>query len=79
MIDRFNAVREKLKGWKTVIVGAFVAAPLTLLEILQQLQLVDLNSILPEPWGTRIALSVSIAMILLRLITNTPVGAKDKP
>jgi hypothetical protein len=56
-----------------------VAAPLALLEILQQLQLVDLNSILPEPWGMRVALAVSIAMILLRFITNTPVGAKDKP
>jgi hypothetical protein len=79
MIDWFNAIREKLKGWKTVTVGALVAAPLTLLEILQQLQLVDLNSILPEPWGTRVALAVSIAMILLRFITNTPVGAKAKP
>jgi len=74
--EKFAAIREKLKGWKTVIIGALVALPLSLLEILQELQLVDLNSVLPEPWGARLALAVSLAMIFLRLITNTPVGKK---
>jgi hypothetical protein len=74
--EKFAAVRETLKGWKTVIIGAVIALPLSLLEILQELQLVDLNSVLPEPWGARLALGVSVAMILLRLITNTPVGKK---
>jgi hypothetical protein len=74
--DNFAVLREKLKGWKTVIIAALVALPLTLLEVLQQLQMIDLNSMLPEPWGTRIALAVSLAMILLRLVTNTPVGTK---
>ncbi|WLB49240.1 hypothetical protein QIH93_15100 [Bradyrhizobium ottawaense] len=75
--EKFAAIREKLKGWKTVIIGAVVALPLSLLEILQQLQMIDLNSVLPEPWGARLALVVSVAMILLRLITNTPVGKAD--
>lgn len=74
--EKFATIREKLKGWKTVIIGALVALPLSLLEILQELQLVDLNSVLPEPWGARLALAVSLAMIFLRLITNTPVGKK---
>jgi hypothetical protein len=72
--EKFAALRETLKGWKTVIIGAAVALPLSLLEILQELQIVDLNSVLPEPWGARLALGVSLAMILLRLVTNTPVG-----
>jgi hypothetical protein len=72
-------LREKLKGWKTVIIGAVVGAPLALPEILEQLQVVDPSSVLPEPWGQRIGLGLSIAMILLRLITNTPVGTKDRP
>lgn len=67
---------EWLKGWKTVLVGASVAVPLALIEILQQFQFVDMTTILPDPWGQRIALGVSIAMILLRLITSTPVGGK---
>jgi hypothetical protein len=74
--EKFASLRETLKGWKTIIIGALVALPLSLLEILQQLQLIDLNSVLPEPWGARLALAVSVAMILLRLITNTPVGKK---
>jgi hypothetical protein len=74
--EKFAALRDKLKGWKTVIIGALVALPLTLLEILQQLQMIDLNSVLPDPWGARLALAVSIAMVLLRLVTNTPVGSK---
>lgn len=72
---------EKAKGWKTVIVGALVGLPLALLEIVEQFNLVDPASILPEPWGQRVALVLSIAMILLRLITTGPVGAKgdEKP
>lgn len=75
--EKFEAVREKLKGWKTVIIGALVALPLSLLEVLQQLQMIDLNSVLPEPWGARLALAVSVAMIMLRLVTNTKVGKAD--
>lgn len=67
---------EKAKGWKTVIVGALVGLPLVLIEIIEQFNLVDPASILPEPWGQRVALVLSIAMILLRLITTGPVGAK---
>ena len=67
---------EKAKGWKTVIVGAVVGLPLVLLEIVEQFHLVDPASMLPEPWGQRVALVLAVAMILLRLITTGPVGAK---
>jgi uncharacterized protein YlzI (FlbEa/FlbD family) len=70
---------ERLKGWKTVIVGVLVGLPLVLLEIVEQFHLIDPASILPEPWGQRVALAVSVAMILLRLITTGPVGAKPDP
>ena len=72
---------ERMKGWKTVVVGAIVGLPLAILELLEQLKLIDPATILPEPWGTRVALALSIAMILLRLITTGPVGAKgdDEP
>jgi hypothetical protein len=67
----------KLRGWRTVIVGAAVGLPLALLQILEALQFVDLREVLPEPWGSRIALAVTIAMVLLRLITSGPIGAKE--
>lgn len=70
------AIREKLKGWKTVIVGAIIASPLTVLEILSAMSMVDMESVLPAPWGARLTLATSIAMILLRVITTGPVGAK---
>lgn len=69
-------IREKLKGWRTVVIGALAAVPLAAIEILDQLKVLDWQSALPEPWGGRLALVISLAMILLRLITNTPVGGK---
>ncbi len=74
--EKTAAFREKLKGWKTVILGALAAAPLAVLEILEQLQVIDPASALPEPWGQRVALGIAIAMILLRFATNTPIGTK---
>jgi hypothetical protein len=82
MIDwikgKFRSLREKVKGWKTVIVAAMVGVPMAALELLEQLQVVDPTTILPEPWGQRVALALSIAMIMLRLITTGPIGAKEK-
>jgi len=81
MMDRLKEklrwLFEKIKGWKTIIAGVVVGLPLALIEILEQLQVVDPSSILPEPWGTRVALAVSILMILLRLITTGPIGTKE--
>lgn len=74
--EKFQWLREKVKGWKTIIIGLLAAAPLALLELAEQLQLVDPSSILPEPWGQRVALGIAVAMILLRLVTNGSVGAK---
>lgn len=75
--EKFRSLREKVKGWKTVIVAAMVGVPMAVLELLEQLQVVDPTTILPEPWGQRVALALSIAMILLRLITTGPIGAKE--
>jgi hypothetical protein len=85
MIDwikaKFQWLRERAKGWKTVIIGAGIGLPLALLELIEQLKLVDPATILPEPWGQRVALGLAVTMILLRLITTGPVGAKgdDEP
>lgn len=76
--EKFNWLREKVKGWKTVIAGAVVGLPMALLEILEQLQLLDPAYAFPEPWGHRVALGLAVTMILLRLATNTPVGKKPE-
>ena len=69
-------LREKLKGWKTIIIGSLAAAPLALLQLAEQLSLIDPKTILPDPWGARVALGLAVAMILLRLVTTGPVGSK---
>lgn len=74
--EKFQWLREKAKGWKTIIVGTLAAAPLAVLEVAEQLQLIDPASVLPEPWGQRVALAIALAMILLRLVTNGKVGEK---
>lgn len=77
----FSWLREKLKGWKTIAVGVFFGLPLLFAQILSALSLVDLTTILPEPWGARIALAVSLSMIFMRFTVTGPVGAKgdEKP
>ena len=74
--EKFQWLREKARGWKTIIVGALAAAPLALLELAEQLQLIDPASVLPEPWGQRVALAIALVMILLRLVTSGPIGKK---
>ena len=69
-------LRERLKGWRTVIVGSLVGLPLIALEVLEQFNFIDPSTILPEPWGQRVALGLAVTMILLRLITTGPVGAR---
>ncbi len=80
MIDwikaKFQWLRDKMKGWKTVIIGSLVGMPLALLELAEQFKLIDPATVLPEPWGQRVALGLALAMILLRMITTGPVGAK---
>lgn len=72
-----SGICAKLKGWRTVIAGAIVGLPLAIFEILEQLQFIDVSTMLPPPWGQRLALSVVILMIVLRLITSGPVGRDE--
>lgn len=74
--EKFQWLREKAKGWKTIIMAALAAAPLAFLEVAEQLQFIDPASVLPEPWGQRVALAIALAMILLRLVTSGKVGEK---
>ena len=63
MIRRMNAnfqrLREKAKGWKTAILGSTVGLSLALFKLVEQLSLVDPATMLPKPWGQRVALGLS--------------------
>ncbi len=80
MIDWIKAkwaiLREKSKGYKTIIVGLILGVPQVLLQILEALSLIDLATVLPEPWASRLSLATAIIMILMRFTVTGPVGAK---
>lgn len=79
MIEWIKNALTCIKGWKTVIVGTIVAAAPGLLELLDWLGMLDVTSVL-TPTNAAIAITVIGALkVLLRLVTDTPVGggAKD--
>lgn len=72
-----NRLREKLKGWRTLIFGGAVTVAGALLEILEALQLVDITPLLPPEHALKIIAGLGIATIALRLVTTGRVGSKD--
>lgn len=74
--EKLAVLQERTKGWKTIIAGAIISAAYFLLEIGAALQMVDLQTAIPEPWGLRISMGINVTMIALRLITTGPVGSK---
>lgn len=70
-----NWIREKLKGWKTVLFGVAVAA-LGTWDALSASGF-DITPFIPEAYRP-IAISViGLAVVTLRFVTSTPVGAKE--
>lgn len=77
----FAKLREKLRGWKTVVWNGFIAlAPLALVA-LDKLQALDLTPYMSAPMAILAGFVVGGVGILLRVITTGPVGAKgeDEP
>lgn len=72
----FRWLRYKTKGWKTIILASVVTIAQTIQQILEALSMVDPDTILPQPWSSRLTLFISVLMIVMRLITTGPVGAK---
>ena len=73
----FAAIREKLKGWRTIIVNAVVGLPAALYTLYLALSGVDFTPVIPAKYVAVFALCWSVLGIVLRLITTGPVGAKD--
>lgn len=62
-----NAIREKLKGYRTILVNA-------LLMVMPILEMTELLYILPEGWQNYYAVLMAIVNLWLRSITTTPMG-----
>jgi hypothetical protein len=71
-------LRQKLKGWRTMIFGGVVAGAGALLDLLDALRAVDITPLLPPSHALRIIAAIGVITILLRLATTGRVGVKDQ-
>lgn len=77
----FARLREKLKGWKTIIWNVFIAVAAPLAIALQQLGAIDWSQYVGPIGAVFIGLAIGIIGIAFRVVTTGPVGAKgdDEP
>ena len=77
----FDKLREKLKGWKTIVWNAFLGFAPAIMVGLDKLQAIDLSQHMT--WWMALIVGVLVGGIgtLLRYITTGPVGSKgdEKP
>jgi uncharacterized membrane protein YidH (DUF202 family) len=72
----WQRLKERLKGYRTVIFGASLTIAMGALEILQLMQAIDLHQFLSPRHATIGGLAIGIIVVWLRLITTGPVGEK---
>jgi hypothetical protein len=77
MSAAFAWLREKLKGWRTVIFGGAVTLAGVALDILDAMQVVDITPLLPPEHALKIIALIGIVTLVLRLVTTGRVGTKD--
>jgi hypothetical protein len=73
---KLAALREHLKGWKTIVWNAFLGFAPVLLVALDKIQAIDLTQYMT--WWMAICVGVVVGGIgtLLRWMTTGPIGAK---
>jgi hypothetical protein len=77
MTGSFAWLRERLKGWRTMIFGGAVTLAGAALDILNALQLVDITPLLPPEHALRIIAAIGVVTVVLRMVTTGRVGHKD--
>jgi hypothetical protein len=72
----FANLREKLKGYKTIVWNAFLAMAAPVAVALQQLGAIDWSQYVGPIGAIGIGFVIAAIGVLLRYITTGPVGAK---
>ena len=70
-------LRDRLKGWRTVIFGGAITLAGAVLDILDALQLVDITPLLPPEHALKIIAVIGVVTVALRLVTTGRIGRKD--
>jgi hypothetical protein len=70
---------ERLKGWRTVAINAFLAIAALIAEILAALAGFDWSTIVSPMWLPWVLIGVTVLNIVLRWLTTTPVGVAKEP
>lgn len=72
----FKTLREKIKGWKTMIWNGFIALAPVMMVSLDRLQAVDLSQYMTWYMAIAVGFAVSAVGVWLRYVTTGPVGSK---
>jgi hypothetical protein len=72
----FAKLREKLKGWKTIIVNVVLGIAGAAYPLYLQLQSVDLTPVIPAKYVAFFVVGNALIGIGLRCITTGPIGSK---
>lgn len=70
-------LRQKLKGWRTVLFGGAITVAGAALDILNALQLVDVTPLLPPEHALRIIAIIGVVTVVLRAVTTGRIGQRD--
>jgi hypothetical protein len=73
---KFAALREKLKGYKTIVINVLTGLPAALYGLYVEFASVDFTPVIPAKYAAAAVVGMSVVGVVLRIITTGPVGAK---
>lgn len=72
----FAAIRQRLKGWKTVVANALLGIPSGSYYIYMEFQGVDVTPLIPAKYVGAAVACMAVLGVILRIITTGPLGHK---
>ena len=73
---KFAALREKMKGYKTIIVNVLAGLPAALYGLYVEFASIDFTPVIPAKYAAAAVVGMSVLGVVLRIVTTGPVGAK---
>ncbi len=74
----FAGLRERLKGWKTMLANAAVGFPAAAYGLYVEFASIDFTPVIPAKYVALFVVGNAVLGALLRWITTGPVGSKSE-